>query len=124
MHIILHIARKEFRQVFRDRTMLGLIFVTPIVQMIFMGFAVSNDVRRLPLAVVDFDRTAESRALVQRLGSTDYFTLTQPAATWRSVEHALDRGDIAMAVVVPRGFARELTRGNSTHVQLLVDGSN
>lgn len=124
MHTILHLVRKEFRQVFRDRTMLGLIFFTPIVQMIFMGFAVSNDIRRLPLAIVDLDRSAQSRALVQRLGSTDYFTIADPAATAARAAQLLDRGDVTMAVVVPRGFARDLQRGGSSRVQLLVDGSN
>ena len=110
MRTILHICAKEFRQVFRDRTMIGLIFFTPIVQMIFMGFAVSNDVRRLPLAIVDFDHSARSRAFVQRLGSTDYFKLRDRAVTLREAERLLDRGDVAMAVVVPRGFDRDLTR--------------
>lgn len=124
MRTILHICAKELRQVFRDRTMIGLIFFTPIVQMIFMGFAVSNDVRRLPLAIVDFDHSARSRAFVQRLGSTDYFTLRDRAVTLHEAERRLDRGDVAMAVVIPRGFDRDLARGTEAAVQMLVDGSN
>ncbi len=124
MGALLHMCRKEFRQVFRDRTMLGLIFVTPVVQMIFMGFAVSNDVKHLPLAILDFDHSARSRAFTQRLGSTEYFTLAASAATYAEAEHRLDRGDVAMAVVIPRGFAADLTRGTPAQVQLLVDGSN
>ncbi len=66
---------KEFIQVFRDRRMLAIIFITPVIQMLAFGYAATTDVNNISTAVYDLDKSLESRELVRRLESSGYFTV-------------------------------------------------
>ncbi|HEX6048152.1 MAG TPA: ABC transporter permease [Gemmatimonadaceae bacterium] len=115
---------KEFRQIFRDPRMSRVIFVTPILQLMLFGYAVSTDVRNMSTFIVDHDGTRASRELVAAFTSSGYFRLAgrsdQPAALVR----ALDRGDAMVGLEIPRGFAEALRSGEPARVQLLLDGTN
>jgi ABC-2 type transport system permease protein len=104
--------------------MVSLMFVMPVMQLFILGHAVSSDVRRLPVAVYDQDHTPASREFIQRLGSTDYFTIERPVTRRSEVRELLDHGDVIVAVAIPVGFERDLTRGVPVRVQIVVDGSN
>jgi ABC-2 type transport system permease protein len=115
---------KELRQLFRDPRTKRVIFVSPILQLILFGYAVNTDVRNVATAVVDHDRTAESRALVEALTASGYFRIVLASDRPRDLERALDRGRAVVALEVPAGYARDLDAGRSPRVQLLVDGTN
>lgn len=120
---ILAIVVKEFRQIRRDTRTLGLLLVLPAVLLALYGYALSFDVRHLAVAVLDHDRTAASRALVDGLVQSEYFDLVgqvtdQTAADW------LDAGRAQVVLAVPPGFAKGLDRGDPIPVQALVDGAN
>lgn len=115
---------KELRQLFRDPRTKGVIFVSPVIQLILFGYAVNTDVRDVATAVVDHDRTAESRALVEALTASDYFRVTLTSNRPRDLEAALDRGQAVVGLEIPVGYARELHAGTAPAVQLLVDGTN
>ena len=66
---------KEFIQVFRDKRMLAIILVTPVIQLLAFGYAVTTDVNHITTAVYDLDRSYESRELVRRLESSGYFNV-------------------------------------------------
>lgn len=118
------VVLKEVRQALRDRRVLFMLMVAPLVQLMVFGYAIDFDVDQVPTAVVDLDRSADSRTHLQRLLADG--TLVESAAA-RSVEDAqalLDDGEISVAVVVPEGFSRDLARGQPTALQALVDGSD
>ena len=115
---------KEFIQMRRDRATLGMMLVIPVVQLILFGYAVSMDVRHLPTAVLDFSRTRESRELVQRFDATGNFRLTREARSYDDALRLVDRGWVRAAVVIPEDYARDLKRGRSAQVQVLVDASD
>ena len=73
---IFEMVRKEFRQVFRDPRMWRLIFVAPIFQLLIFGYAVSTDVRDVATFVVDHDRSAASREVVEKLTASGYFRVS------------------------------------------------
>jgi ABC-2 type transport system permease protein len=120
---VLGIVGKEFRQLFRDRRMRGMILVSPIVQLIVFGYAVSTDVRNVKLFVVDHDRTQSSRALVEALTAGGYFRVVARSDRPADLAGALDRGTVTVGLQIPPGYARDLTRAEA-RVQLLVDGTN
>jgi ABC-2 type transport system permease protein len=117
------LVRKEFLQLFRDPQLRRIIFVTPIVQLVLFGYAVSTDVRHTTTFVVDHDQTQASRALLESLTAGGYFTITGRSDRSLELARALDHGRAVMGVEIPAGFARELARGSAS-VQLIFDGSN
>lgn len=117
------VIRKEFLQILRDPRMRGVIFAAPVLQLVVFGYAVSTDVRATRLWVVDHDRTAESRAVVEALTAGDWFRLAGTSADTRDIARALDGGSAVAGLEIPPGFSRDLRAGEAS-VQLLIDGSN
>jgi len=72
---LVSIVRKEFIQIFRDKRTLALSLIIPIVQLFLLGYAATNDVRNVPLAVFDQSRGTEARALLDAYRAADYFTI-------------------------------------------------
>lgn len=117
-------VRKELRQMFRDRRTAPIIFVAPTIQLVIFGYAVNTDVRHTPVAVVDHDRTAASRALVDHLAAAGYFRVVARPDRAADLGIALDRGRATLALEIPPGFARSLATGRPAAVQVLVDGTS
>ncbi|MFQ6618725.1 MAG: ABC transporter permease, partial [Fidelibacterota bacterium] len=73
MRRILFLIKKEFKQVFRQKPMILLIFAMPIVQLFLLGYAVSTDIRHLSTVVCDLDISSTSRRLIEKINFTEYF---------------------------------------------------
>ncbi|HUF75487.1 MAG TPA: ABC transporter permease [Longimicrobiales bacterium] len=117
-------VRKELRQLLRDDKTKRVIFVSPIIQLILFGYAVNTDVRNVATALVDHDRTPESRQLVDALTASGYFRIATRSDRPSDVGRALDHGDAVVGLEIPAGYAEDLAAGRSAAVQLLVDGTN
>lgn len=115
---------KELRQLFRDPRTKRIIFVSPILQLLLFGYAVNTDVRNVPTALVDHDRTSASRALADALTASGYFRIVLTSDRPTDLERALDRGNAVVGLQIPAGYASALARGEGPAVQLLVDGTN
>lgn len=115
---------KEVRQTVRDRRVMFLLLVAPLVQVIVFGYAIEFEVDRVPTVVVDLDQSADSREHIQRLLADG--TLQEVAST-DSVGEAqaqLDAGTVSVGLVVPPDFSRDLARGEPASIQLLLDGTD
>ncbi len=121
---ILRIFKKELLQTRRDKRMMGIIFVMPVIQLFLFGYAVSTDVNHIALAVLDEDRSQESRQLIERFTRTGYFDYQQYLTNPREIDHALDTGQAQMVLRIPRGFAGDLAHGRGTALQTILDGSD
>ncbi len=121
---ILVILRKEFIQVLREPRMRGLLFVPPLLQLIVFGYAVTLDVDHAKIAWMDTDQTPESRALLARFEGSGRFEIAETPRTEWDVQDALDHGRVHAVVRVMSGFARDLARGKTAEVQVLLDGTN
>ncbi|MFC2160652.1 ABC transporter permease [Acidobacteriota bacterium] len=121
---ILPLLKKETLHILRDPRSLYLALGLPIVLLILFGFAITFDVRNVPVAVVDGDGTGLSRDLISRLDASPYFDLKFSETSGADVERFLDRGDVRFVLVIPSGFSRDLSEGKNTGLQLLVDGSD
>ncbi len=121
---IREIVRKEFRQVLREPRMRVVLIFPPLVQTILFGFAVNLDVENARLAFMDQDRTPASRELRAAFEGSRRFVLAAEAESEAQVRELLDRGRVQAVVRVPWGFARDVARGDTAQVQILVDGTN
>jgi ABC-2 type transport system permease protein len=118
------ILRKEFIQLLREPRMRGLLFLPPMLQLIIFGYAVTLDVDNARIAWMDNDRTPESRALLARFEGSGRFQVVATPRSEEEVQSILDHGDAHGVVRVLPGFARDLARGRSAEVQVLLDGTN
>lgn len=117
-------VRKELRQLFRDPRMTRMMFGPPLIQLLVFGYAVNTDIRDTRTFILDEDRTAVSRQLVDGLTSSGYFVVVGRGARPADVTRALDHGDATIGLDIPRGFAADLATGRGAHVQVLVDGTS
>src|SRR5512140_1800116 len=101
---IKHIVIKEFIQTFRDKRMRFFLIVPPIIQLMMFGYVVTMDVERIPTAVYDLDRSADSRELTQRLASSGYFILEKQPRSAQEVMELLDRGEVLCAIQINHDF--------------------
>ena len=115
---------KEFRQIFRDPRMAGVILVAPIVQLLAFGYAVSTDLDDASMFVVDHDNTRESRDLVSAMTASGYFEVTGRSRSPSDLVDALDRGDAVLGIEIPRGYAEAWLGDGGAQVQVLLDGTN
>jgi ABC-2 type transport system permease protein len=115
---------KEFLQLKRDRSARFRLLVPPIIQMVLFGYAATFEVFNVSTAVLDQDHTLESRALIDRFVKSSRFKVTTVAGTRRELGDAVERSDAQVGIVVPPGFAGLLRKGQTSPVQILVDGTN
>lgn len=116
------VLKKEVRELSRDPITIVVALLMPLVMLFLFGYAVSLDVENIRYGVWDQDRTPASRELAERFAQSRYFS--RAAELDRSnVERMLREGWIRMALIIPSGFERGLSRGESVPVQVLVDGT-
>ena len=121
---LLAIARKEVKQLRRDRLTFGMIIGVPLLQILLFGYAIDTDVRHLTAAVADQANTSASRELVATARATQLVDVTFSAAGPRELERMLDAGDIDVGIFIPPDFERRLQDRSRPAAQLLVNGSD
>lgn len=117
------IARKELLHVVRDWRTLLIAFALPVMMILLFGFAITFDIRDLKLAVADEDRTRASRALVDKLTGSRYFTLVAAPSDPKDLLALLDSGEAQIALSIPKDYGRNVERWEGDTVQVLLDGS-
>lgn len=120
---IAEMVKKELHQIARDPRLRRVLFVAPMLQLLVFGYAVSTDVRHTATFVVDQDRSAASRELLDAFTAGGYFDVVGRSQRPADAVAALDHGEAVVGLVIPPGFAEELAGGGAT-VQVLVDGTN
>jgi len=118
------IIRKEFRQAFREPRMRNMLFLPPLVQLLVFGYAVNLDVEHSTMAWMDRDQTAESRELLAAFQGSGRFEVVATPASDRDAQDLLDASKVDAVVTVLPGFQRDIQRGRTTSVQILLNGSN
>ena len=118
------LVRKEMQQTLRDRRMLGMLIIFPVIQLFLFGYAVGTDVKNIATAVLDEDRTATSRQLVEQFINSGYFVYQQSLHGSSQINKVMDTGSAQIVVHIPRGFTSALGRGQTAQLQLVIDGSD
>jgi ABC-2 type transport system permease protein len=120
----LAVARKELRQLRRDRLTLGMIVGIPTLQLVLFGYAINLDVRHVPTAVLDRSQSALSRKLVGEIAATQTFALAGRVGSEREAVRWLQSGRVGAVVVIPPDLDRRLHRGRGAEVSIMADASN
>jgi drug efflux transport system permease protein len=118
------LVRKEFIQMRRDPLTLAIMVGLPVVQLLLFGYAIQTDVRNLPTIVLDESRTPASRELIAAFANTRNFRIVAQVSGRPALDQAIARGDAQAGIVVPYDYPRDLARGTTATVQVIVDAAD
>ncbi|MCK4880391.1 MAG: ABC transporter permease [Bacteroidales bacterium] len=124
MRILLTLLVKEFKQIFRNRLMLPIIFVIPVVQMILLTYAASLEMKGISMAVVDQDYSQASRLLVSRFEGSPFFEISLTTSDYQEAVRELTRDRVDVILHMPHEFEKRLYSEKETDLQLVVNAIN
>jgi len=126
MRIIFILLRKEFLQISRNKGILPLITVVPIMQLLILVNAANFEIKNIRFAVLDNDKTQASRELVQKLIASDYFKLSHVLQNEKEAKGFMDKGEVEMVLQIPQKFEEDILRNHSVKLFVginAIDGS-
>ncbi|MEN2399322.1 ABC transporter permease [Flavobacterium sp. MC2016-06] len=124
MKVLRFILQKEFRQIFRDKTILAMMFAMPTIQLIIMPLAANFEVKNVNVAYVDNDHSTYSQKLINKIAASGYFKIAGTPGSYREGLKMIEDGDADLVLEIPSGFERNLVREGSQKVNLSVDAIN
>lgn len=124
MHALLAVIVKEFLQLRQDKKMIPAMIIGPIVQLLALGYAANLDVTRVPMVLVDQDRTPASRELVERFTGSGLFELAGAEDTVETVDPWLIEGRAQIVLVIAAGYGEDVAAGRAPRVQVIADGTD
>jgi ABC-2 type transport system permease protein len=120
----LAVARKEMRQIGRDRRTLLILLFVPAFFLLVYGYALNFDIRNVRIAVQDNDRSTASREVISSFVNSGYFDLYGEVMNDKEISRVLDRNDVRAVLVIPARFGSDVAAGHPTSVQFIVNGDN
>lgn len=124
MRTIKFLLRKEFKQIFRNRTILIMIIVMPVMQLLILPLAANYDVKDINLSVVDHDHSSFSRKLISKITASGYFRLQGYSASFNDAFRLIESDKADLILEIPEGFERNLVRENQQKVFIAVNAIN
>ncbi len=118
------IARKEFLHIYRDWRSLGLVILMPALLMLLFGYAVTLDVKKVSMAVLDHDKSQESLSFIHRFSASPYFGFLIFVQDEKEVKRLIDEGRVKIGLILPQDFSRMIKAGRKSPVQVLLDGTD
>ena len=124
LHRLLAMVYKEALQLRRDRLTFAMMFGIPIMQLVLFGFAINNDPKGLPTAVLASDHSAITRSLISTIGNTGYFSFTNAVSTEKEADELLQRGAVQFIITIPGDFTRKLIRREQAQIVIEADATD
>lgn len=115
---------KEFKQIYRDKRTLVVLFGMPVIMLLLFGFAIRNEVSSAKIAVLDFSKDEVTRSIIQQLDASDSFHLAGNLSHYGEIEELFREGDIKEVVVFETDFEKKLTKGEKADVQIVTDATD
>ena len=121
MRNILIILEKEFKQIFRNRSMLPIIFIMPFLQLIILAPAVNLEVKNLKLHIIDNDKSSTSRLLVSKLLADDNFAFTGDDPRIKNAEIDMQKDKNDLIIQIPQNFEKDLVRNGNNQLRIITN---
>ncbi|RLC87542.1 MAG: ABC transporter permease [Chloroflexi bacterium] len=118
------LIRKEFLHIIRDPRTLAVMFIIPIVELMFMGYAATTNIEHLRTAVLDGDKTAASRELAEAYRASSYFDIVYYVESEQELGRLVDGGQVRAGLIIPTGYSEGIAAGNQVQVAFVIDGSD
>ena len=123
MKIFWAFVKKEIYHILRDKRTLFILFGMPLAQILIFGYAVTNEFKEAPVAVLDQAKDELSRELVLHLQASGHFNIVQSAGQIGDLEQGFRNGSLKMGIVIPPDFSTSFYRDKEARIQLIADGT-
>ncbi len=124
MRALFVLLQKEFRQIFRDPAILRMMFMMPAVQLLIMPLAADYEVKNVKICVVDYDHSSYSQKLVNKITSTDYFTLVDYTDSYDKALEYVEHDEADLVLQIPSSFEKGLIRTDEASLFLAINAIN
>ena len=121
---LMSIVRKEFIQIWRDPRTLFLVIAIPVIELLMMGYAATNDIRNVPLVVFDQDRGPAARELLSAYRAADYFLITYDVSSEDELFELIDGGEARAGLIIPPDYSAHVRGSGTAQVAFVLDGSD
>ena len=121
MKTILFIIQKEFRQIFRNKGMLPIIFVLPLVQLLILSNAASFEIKNIKFSYIDNDHSAASRELISKFQASSYFNIIESFPSKKEADFQMETGKVDVILEIPNHFERDLIKENGTNLSVSIN---
>lgn len=116
--------KKEFYHIFRDRRSLFILFGMPIVQIMLFGFAITNEINNVNIAILDHSKDATTQEIINKIASSKYFSVQDYIENEAAIETSFKKGNIKAVLVFEKNFSKKLTKENNATVQVIADATD
>lgn len=124
MRTILIILRKEFKQIFRNKAMIPLIFFLPVIQLLILSNAATYEIKNIKFNVVDFDQSHFSRELISKFTASNYFVLNDVSFSVENSEESFKKNQSKLIIHIPKDFEKNFRSTGLSEVQLVINAED
>jgi len=124
MRTLKFLLQKEFRQIFRDPSILRIILVMPVIQLLILPWAADYEMKNIKLSVVDLDHSDYSRQLVNKITSSGYFILTDYTSSYSSSLQQIEHDKADLVLQIPDHFEKELVKEDEATLFMALNAIN
>ena len=121
MKTILFIIQKEFKQIFRNKGMLPIIFVLPLIQLMILSNAATFDVKNIKFGYVDQDHSSTSRALIEKFNASTYFNVLTDFSSEKLASQAMLNGEVDVVLEIPSYFERDFQKEKNASLGVIIN---
>lgn len=115
---------KEFKQIYRDKRTLLVLFGMPVIMMILFGFAIRNEIQNAEIAVLDLSKDSMTRQLIQKIESNPSFDITQNLQSYQEIEPLFQEGNVKAVLIFEKDFKERMIRTSSAEIQMITDATD
>ena len=124
MRALLILLEKEFRQIFRNPAILRMMFMMPAVQLLIMPLAADYEIKNVKVCVVDYDHSTYSQNLINKITSTDYFTLIDYTDSYEKALTHVEHDEADLILQIPADFEKDIVREDRAELFLAINAIN
>lgn len=118
------LIKKEFLQIFRNRSILAIIFVMPVIQLVILPLAANYEIKDIKIAVVDHDKSTQSRESIRKITASGYFKMTHYSENYEKAYEEIEKDKADLILEIPNNFEKDLVRENSGKILLAINAIN
>jgi ABC-2 type transport system permease protein len=124
MRTLKFLLQKEFRQIFRNKALLPIIFAMPLIQLLILPLAADYEVKNINLSYVDNDHSAYSQKLLSKIVASGYFRLNDYGNSFDKAFKEIEKDRSDLILEIPQGFEKNLLRENQQKLFIAVNAIN
>lgn len=121
---LLILIKKEFLQIFRNKSILAMIFVMPVVQLIILPLAANFEIKDIKIAIVDHDKSTESRQLIRKITASGYFRIMHYGENYNKAYQQVEKDEIDLILEIPNNFEKNIVRENNEKILIAINAIN